>query len=1357
MDEAFNTLPPGGLRKFLFSAFILLFLSGGNFLQAQIAAIEVYAGNDTSASCSNPCVTLNPTFSNSFETTSYLVWPTAYNPYSFTTGTPIFVNTDDIWSSVINLPFNFCFFGANYNQVVLGANGIISFNVSYANGGCPWNLQGAPNSNPIPNPSLPLNSIMGIYQDIDPTNQGDVYYLINGTFPNRRLILSYYQVPYYGDPNSVSTGSCPNPLYATMQVVLHETTNVIDMYVQNKPFCPGWNQGRAIQGIQNATGTVAYSIPGRNNQQFSLVNDAVLFVPFGALSTSVRWLQGGTVISGTSTVSVCPSVPTDYVFEATYLTCSGTNVVLTDTVRVSPASSFGGSVALTQALSCSNSSNASATATPTSGAAPYTYLWSNGATTATATGLSAGTYTVTITEAGGCNSIASIVITAPGSMVVTPGTSIPVSCFGGTNGSLSVNVNGGQLPYTYLWSNAATTATASVLTAGNYAVTVTDNLGCTASWNGLVTEPATALTVSSPVSTPISCFGSTDGGLTITANGGTAPYTYLWSSGSITASVINLGAGTHTVTVTDSRGCTAQTSALLVTPTQVNATLISTNNVSCFGANDGSISVIITGGAGGYQYLWSPSGGTASVGGNLVAGTYTVTITDINGCTGQLSGLTVTQPQSIIVSSTVQDVLCDGGTTGSVNLTVSSGTAPYQYLWNNGATTSSVSGLSSGSYTVTVTDQNACSTQHNVQVNQPAALAISNINVINASCFGFSNGSINLTVIGGATPYNYTWNPAVSTGASALNLPAGNYDYQVTDNNGCLVAGSATVAQPAAVAAVVLTQKDVSCNGGNDGLLALNVAGGTAPYTYTWSPSGGNSSIAQGLIAGIYSVQVRDNAGCTFSLGNLTITEPAAITAQLNPVNVSCPQGADGSISIQPQGGTAPYLYSWNSGAITSVINGLPAGNYTATVTDASGCSTSFIQTLTTPAAFVTTTSSTPSKCNAANATATITVSGGNSPYVYLWSNGSVNAQLLNLPAGNYTVLVTDTKGCTTSDAVIITALPIPTVAIAGKDSICELETATLSAQTQFAVSPISYSWSPGAGSTTSVNVTPSANQLYTVLINDANGCTATATHTIRVQPAPEIIITGSDQFSCMPFEYTFAATVDIPNCSYLWNFGDLKTSTLVAPTHSWKTPGTFNISLQATSPTGCTNTVVRNGMITIHPFPEADFTMRPDVLYDYQPVAYFQNTSVGGLKYWWDFGDGSPLETTYSTQHLYADTGIYMVTLVVESEHGCLDTVYGPVRYLLQSNIYVPMAFTPNYDGKNDEFAVVATELADFNLLIKNRWGQTVFSADNLATTWDGRTAGTDCPNDVYVYLIKYKSTNGKSGELSGRLTLYR
>ncbi len=273
------------------------------------------------------------------------------------------------------------------------------------------------------------------------------------------------------------------------------------------------------------------------------------------------------------------------------------------------------------------------------------------------------------------------------------------------------------------------------------------------------------------------CNGANTGSIDLTVSGGTSPYTYSWTGGVTTQDRSNLTAGTYTVTVT-AAGCTSTISANI---TQPSALTLSTTqvNVSCNGGSNGSIDLTVTGGVSPYTYAWSNNATTQDITG-LVAGTYTVTVTDANSCTKTLSA-TITQPEALALSNTQVNVLCNGNSTGSIDLTVSGGTSPYTYAWSNSATTQDVSNLAAGTYTVTVTDANACTKTLSATITQPSALSLSKTQV-DVLCNGNSTGSIDLTVSGGTSPYTYAWSNSATT-QDISGLVAGTYTVTVTDAN----------------------------------------------------------------------------------------------------------------------------------------------------------------------------------------------------------------------------------------------------------------------------------------------------------------------------------------------------------------------------------------------------------------------------------------------------------------------------------------------------------------------------------------------------------------------------------------------
>ncbi|MEN9331821.1 MAG: hypothetical protein RLZZ94_911, partial [Bacteroidota bacterium] len=254
-----------------------------------------------------------------------------------------------------------------------------------------------------------------------------------------------------------------------------------------------------------------------------------------------------------------------------------------------------------------------------------------------------------------------------------------------------------------------------------------------------------------------------------------------------------------------------------------------------------------------YSYLWNTGSTSASIT-NLTAGIYSVTATDANGCTSSVT-TTINQPSQLTISiPSTSNVLCNGASTGSATSVASNGTAGYSYQWNTGATTATINNLAVGTYTVTATDANGCTVSTSTIINQPTILSLSNINSQNVSCFGLSNGSASLTANGGTSPYQYNWNPSVSSTGNAINLAAGNFNVTVTDANGCSSSHAFVITQPSAIQTNT-TIVDANCFSSSTGSIAANVSGGVSPYAYNWS-NGSTSSVISSLPTGNYSVTV---------------------------------------------------------------------------------------------------------------------------------------------------------------------------------------------------------------------------------------------------------------------------------------------------------------------------------------------------------------------------------------------------------------------------------------------------------------------------------------------------------------------
>ena len=645
------------------------------------------------------------------------------------------------------------------------------------------------------------------------------------------------------------------------------------------------------------------------------------------------WTRNGTQVATTDSLELTSAIQA-----GTYgldLTLDYFNVSDSWNVTVQPScAGIVASITTDSNVTCNGLANGGATATVTGGTTPYTYLWSNGATTASITGVAAGTYSVTITDNNASTDTASVTIVEPAALIAASVVDSNVSCNGLVDGGATASATGGTTPYTYIWNNAATTASITGVGAGTYSVTVTDNNGCYDSSSVTVTEP-TLVIVSAVLDSNEGCVGSLNGGATASATGGTPAYNYLWSNAATTASITGLGAGTYSVTVSDMNGCT-DSSSVVISSAPVASIIVNVDStVSCNGLQDGGLTASATGGGTPYNYLWSNGATTASITG-LGAGTYSVTLTESGGCTSVSSGV-VTEP-AVLVSSTALDsnASCNGLLDGGATASATGGTMPYNYMWSNAATTASITGVSAGTYSVTITDNKGCTDSSSVVVTEPAVLVSSTALDSNASCNGLLDGGATASATGGTMPYNYMWSNAATT-ASITGVSAGTYSVTITDNKGCTDSSSVVVTEPAVLTSAAMLDSTVSCNGFSDGGSTASAIGGTMPYNYMWSNAATTASIT-GVSAGTYSVTITDNKGCTDS-SSVVVTEPVILaTSLVVNSNESCAGQLDGDITSSASGGTAPYTYAWSNGATTANITGLSAGVYTATVTDFNGC-----------------------------------------------------------------------------------------------------------------------------------------------------------------------------------------------------------------------------------------------------------------------------------------------------------------------------------------------------------------------------------------------------------------------------------
>ncbi|MBI3481879.1 MAG: SprB repeat-containing protein, partial [Bacteroidetes bacterium] len=433
-----------------------------------------------------------------------------------------------------------------------------------------------------------------------------------------------------------------------------------------------------------------------------------------------------------------------------------------------------------------------------------------------------------------------------------------IQYYGGKNGLIDIETSGGIPPYKYKWSNGSDKQDLNALDAGNYLVRVTDATGCAKILSVTLSQPK-PLVVQIDAIKNINCTGAKNGEISVSVVGGVAPYQYQWSNGQTQEDISSLPAGKYSLLVTDANGYSQKVEGSISEPAVFKAQLVSASEITCSGQSTGMIDVKVEGGVTPYRYRWS-NGLVSQDLVNVPAGEYTLKVSDANLCEQTVTA-SVKQPGALEASvSNVSAVKCFGENTGSVDITVSGGTAPYKYKWNNNLETEDIKGVKAGTYNVTITDSKSCSQQLSATVNEPASLITKEEASKGIDCNGNNSGAISLTVAGGVAPYQFAWSNG-STTKDITGLKAGTYNVKVSDANGCSKTFAKAITEPAKLVKKVDEIKNIICFGDAKGAINISVNGGALPYRYNWS----NGAISQDIVdvkAGKYSVTIKDANGC---------------------------------------------------------------------------------------------------------------------------------------------------------------------------------------------------------------------------------------------------------------------------------------------------------------------------------------------------------------------------------------------------------------------------------------------------------------------------------------------------------------
>ncbi len=591
-----------------------------------------------------------------------------------------------------------------------------------------------------------------------------------------------------------------------------------------------------------------------------------------------------------------------------------------------------------------------------------------------------------------------------------------VSCFGGSDGSIELIVLGGTPPYEASWSNGSTGLMLLNLESGNYHYTLTDANDCSQEGSIQMAEP-TLLELMETQYAGISCFQSNDGSVSLTPQGGTAPYLLSWSDGSTSFEREGLAPGIYAYTLSDANACTMEGEYLFEEPDSLVIQQVGGEEPSCFSYSNGSLEIEVLGGTQPYDLVWS--NGATDLALNLIsAGNYTASVSDANNCQSVLN-LVLAEPEELTASTLIDSISCWGATDGSIQVQIDGGTPIFGITWSGGAVGFTPQNLPSGNYSFTVSDLNACSYSATVALSEPEPIQLLSSTVASPSCFGLADGMIQPEIAGGTAPYSYSWSNG-ETASLVEGLTAGTYILTVIDSRNCSASFEFVLEDPAVLNYSMLSVQGVSCPGGNDGSLSLSGLGGNPPYTLTWSDNA-TGFMRESLTAGTYFFTLSDVNDCSLS-DSVVVEEPESFQATLlQESSPTCFGNSDGSLTVVVSGGTGPYSYEWSNGATQLMLDQLAAGSYHLSVTDANGCAFDSSFSLAEPDPIVVVPTVLDAGCaGCSDGSIQLGVSGGTAPYAYTWSNGASTASINGLAPGNYLFTVTDANSCAYLSTVVV-------------------------------------------------------------------------------------------------------------------------------------------------------------------------------------------------------------------------------------------------------------------------------------------------------------------------------------------------
>lgn len=1183
--------------------------------------------------------------------------------------------------------------------------------------------------------------------------------------PNMRFVMCVGDLSNANIAWSPSTPpNAPNPLNKDTTIARPQTPQIYSVAVTNQNGCTG--NSFVFVNVDTTTRLKM------SNDTFICATNATVKLKAKVTSSqsnptyTYTWAAvpaAGFVNPGNrDSVTVTPTATTKY-----YVTVSGGSCTLIDSVTVGVGTGIPVDLVLADSITCHNANNGRVVVQVPGNPPNLTYSWvPNTYSGSSIQNIGPGVYSVTVTDAQGCQGADTIIVNQPAQLQLNF-SSLDVTCAGKANGNITATVIGGTPTYTFGWSpSLGNTATPNSLSGGTYNLTVTDRKGCTIAGSRTVNEPP-ALNVS-VATTNATSNGGNDGTAKAIVSGGTPGYTYLWNNSSTSDSISNLPKGRYCVTVTDNKNCTALACDSVKDPPPI-LLVFSKTDVLCFGDSNGTAQVTAAGGILPYKYRWSrnPLSDTLSSISGLKAGTYTVTVTDSAGIavTGNIS---IVQPTPIIIVFDSIPISCYGGNNGSLTAIASGGSGSYAYAWTPTNTVAqSIQGLSSGTYTVLVRDANNCTATVSYFLAEPTQLTVSVAVLKDVFCYGGNDGAGSAIVAGGTPNYSFAWSNSSSqvNAANAVDLTAGNQTVVVTDSRGCTATANFSIAEPP-VFSVAVSTTNANCPTSNDGSATANVTGGVSPYVFSWDGSTGPQT-KTGLTFGNHNVIVTDDNQCT-ATASFYIDTNYTLRAEVQPTDATCFGVSNGSVVVSPINGTPNFSFSYRTSlGATANPTALAAGNYAVTVTDDLNCIFTANFSIGQPDELILSFSGKDPLCKGnANGSVSVSVVGGTPNYTYVWNDSlsQTNATAVGLVAGNYTVTVTDYNQCTAIGSIGITdPADLQSVFLNKVEISCAgANDGSVAVQGEGGTPPYSYVWSqnsfiPSNSSSSLSNLGP---DVYTVTVSDFNGCSVTNSVEFISPPLLDFNYIIIDSASCPGYAdgklrmLAEGGTPGAGNEPYFYSLNNI----------SYQASGIFNGLLA-----GDYRVYVKDGngcmydtLITVpQPHPLILQILPQDSTIDLGNSlvlnAITKGYSGSDIKsYNWSptsglscFDCAVPTATPYNDIE-YTLTVFYLKKCSIETN---VNVFVGD-----GNKFFIPNLISPNGDGANDVWEIYGYDLQTVKATIFNRWGEKIFDSEGSQFSgWDGTYKGVKQEPGIYTYYVKGIYLNGKVVEKTGTITLVR